>query len=119
MFVTVFATAIAITKDLPDIEGDRKYNISTFASRLGVRRVALLGSGLLLANYLFAVVLAVSMPGAFRSWVMGPAHAVLGAALVYNTAQLDASKYSQQAIKAFYAFVWTLFYSEYALLPWI
>ena len=28
-FMTVFATAIAITKDLPDVEGDIKYNIST------------------------------------------------------------------------------------------
>jgi 4-hydroxybenzoate polyprenyltransferase len=42
-FVTVFATAIAITKDLPDIEGDQKYGIDTFATRLGVRRVDELG----------------------------------------------------------------------------
>lgn len=42
-FVTVFATVIALTKDLADIEGDRQYNIETFATRLGPNRLALLG----------------------------------------------------------------------------
>ena len=43
VFVTVFATVIAITKDLPDIEGDQKNNIETFATRVGVKKVAQLG----------------------------------------------------------------------------
>ena len=42
-FVTVFATVIAITKDLADVEGDLKYNIKTLATQLGVRGVAFLG----------------------------------------------------------------------------
>lgn len=42
-FVTVFATVIAITKDLPDIEGDQANNIQTFATRLGVKKVANIG----------------------------------------------------------------------------
>jgi len=41
-FVTVFATVIAITKDLPDTEGDRLNGISTFATQLGVRTMSLL-----------------------------------------------------------------------------
>ena len=36
-FVTLFATVIALTKDLPDIEGDRQFGIDTFATRMGVR----------------------------------------------------------------------------------
>lgn len=43
-FVTTFATVIAITKDLPDVEGDRANNISTFATRLGVDNVSKLGA---------------------------------------------------------------------------
>lgn len=43
-FVTVFATVIAITKDLADVKGDLKYNIKTFATQLGVRGVAFLGT---------------------------------------------------------------------------
>eukprot|EP00899_Mesostigma_viride_P025319 jgi/Mesvir1/5972/Mv00726-RA.1 len=57
-FVTLFAVVIAITKDLADIEGDKLYNISTFATRLGPRNVASIGTGLLMLNYVAAVVLA-------------------------------------------------------------
>ena len=42
--MTVFATVIAITKDLADVEGDRKYGIQTFSTRLGTRRVTFLGA---------------------------------------------------------------------------
>lgn len=41
--MTVFAVVIALTKDLADVEGDRKYNINTFATRIGVRGIAFLG----------------------------------------------------------------------------
>ncbi|CAI5491822.1 unnamed protein product [Closterium sp. Naga37s-1] len=83
-FVTLFATVIAITKDLPDIEGDRQFKIETFATRLGVRNIAFLGSGLLLANYCGAVAAALLLPHAFRQAVMIPAHLLLAAALVYQ-----------------------------------
>jgi homogentisate solanesyltransferase len=116
-FVTVFATAIAVTKDLPDVEGDARFGVETFATRLGVRRVAWLGAGLLLANYAAAVALALCMPGAFNAALMAPAHAALGAALLAATARLDRAGYSAPAIAAFYKFVWLLFYGEYLLLP--
>lgn len=41
--VITFATVIAITKDLPDVDGDRKYGIETFSTRLGTRAVTFLG----------------------------------------------------------------------------
>ncbi|KAI8019036.1 hypothetical protein LOK49_LG04G00497 [Camellia lanceoleosa] len=61
-FVTLFALVIAITKDLPDVEGNRKFQISTLATKLGVRNIAFLGSGLLLLNYIGAILAAVFMP---------------------------------------------------------
>ena len=42
--MTVFATVIAITKDLPDVEGDRRYNIDTLATRFGPRAIAFAGT---------------------------------------------------------------------------
>jgi homogentisate solanesyltransferase len=42
-FVTLFAVVIAIAKDLPDVEGDQKNGIETFATRLGVRNTSLAG----------------------------------------------------------------------------
>ncbi|WOL08060.1 putative homogentisate phytyltransferase 2, chloroplastic isoform X1 [Canna indica] len=118
-FVTLFALVIAITKDLPDVEGDRKFQISTLATKLGVRNISFLGSGLLLANYLGAVVVAIYMPQAFRWNVMVPAHAFLALGLIFQTWILEQAKYSKEAISQFYRFIWNLFYAEYIIFPLI
>ncbi|KAF6150177.1 hypothetical protein GIB67_023132 [Kingdonia uniflora] len=83
-FVTFFALVIAITKDLPDVEGDRKFQISTLATKAGVKNIALLGSGLLLANYLGAIFAASYKPQAFRGSIMIPAHAILALGLIFQ-----------------------------------
>jgi homogentisate solanesyltransferase len=166
-FVTIFATAIAITKDLPDVEGeaqgagtgcpcragrgpssallscahssgrtsiadaaataaaaaaaaaagDKANNIETFATKLGVPKVSLLGVSLMLFNYVGAVVLAFTHSSSFNVPVMAGAHSVLAAILVLRTAKLHAAKYSQAAVQDFYRWVWNLFYAEYLLFP--
>lgn len=118
-FVTVFALVIAITKDLPDVEGDRKFQISTLATKLGVRNIAFLGSGLLLANYVAAIVVPFLIPQAFRSFVMVPFHAALAVALIFQTWVLEQAKYSKDAISQYYRFIWNLFYAEYIFFPLI
>jgi homogentisate solanesyltransferase len=118
-FVTLFATAIAITKDLPDIEGDRKYGIDTFATRLGVRGTAMLGTGLLSINYLGAIAVGLMAPVGFNPVVMVSAHAVLGLSLILATLKLDRNGYGKDDIAAYYRFIWNLFYSEYLIFPWI
>ncbi|XP_071710740.1 homogentisate solanesyltransferase, chloroplastic-like [Rutidosis leptorrhynchoides] len=118
-FVTLFALVIAITKDLPDVEGDRKFQISTFATKLGVRNIALLGSGLLLINYIGSIVAALYMPQAFRSSLMIPLHTILASCLIYQAWILERANYTQEAIAGYYRFVWNLFYSEYIIFPFI
>ena len=43
LFVLPFSFAIAVLKDVPDIEGDRAYSIRTFTVRLGPQRVFAIG----------------------------------------------------------------------------
>ncbi|KAL5845612.1 hypothetical protein ACOSQ3_009136 [Xanthoceras sorbifolium] len=93
-FGTLFGVAISILKDLPDIEGD-----PTLATKLGVRNVAFLGTGLMLLNY---------GVGAFRRNVMILAHIFLAAYLIF-----------QEAATKFYLFVWRLFFVEYVIYPFI
>ena len=50
-FVTVFATVIALTKDLPDVEGDRQHGIQTFATMLGAPRLTALGAEALVLRF--------------------------------------------------------------------
>ncbi|XP_078149865.1 homogentisate prenyltransferase isoform X2 [Carex rostrata] len=118
-FVTMFALVIAITKDLPDVEGDRKFQISTLATKLGVRNIALLGTGLLLANYVVAISVAFYMPQAFRWRIMVPAHALLAFGLVFQAWILEQANYTKEAILQFYRFIWNLFYAEYLIFPLI
>ncbi|KAG9451395.1 hypothetical protein H6P81_011360 [Aristolochia fimbriata] len=118
-FVTLFALVIAITKDLPDVEGDRKFQISTFATKLGVRNISFLGCGLLLVNYIGAIVAATYMPQVFRRNLMVAAHAVLALTLIFQAWVLEEAKYTKEAISRFYRFIWNLFYAEYIIFPFI
>ncbi|KAK1429224.1 hypothetical protein QVD17_11430 [Tagetes erecta] len=118
-FVTMFALVIAITKDLPDVEGDRKFQISTFATKLGVRNIALLGSGLLLINYIGSILAALYMPQAFRSSLMIPIHTILASCLIFQAWVLERANYTQEAIAGYYRFIWNLFYAEYIIFPFI
>ncbi|XP_031478605.1 homogentisate solanesyltransferase, chloroplastic [Nymphaea colorata] len=119
IFVTVFALVIAITKDLPDVEGDRKFQISTLATKLGVRNIAFLGSGLLLANYVGAVLAASYFPMVFRRNLMIVAHLILASSLTFQAWLLEQSKYTKEAISKFYRFIWNLFYIEYIIFPFL
>nr|CAD1840388.1 unnamed protein product [Ananas comosus var. bracteatus] len=109
-FVTLFALVIAITKDLPDVEGDRKFQISTLATKLGVRNIAFLGTGLLLANYVAAIVAAIYMPQmptttGFRRNIMVPTHAVFALGLIFQAWVLEQANYTKEAISQFYRFI--------------
>ncbi|KAI8562023.1 hypothetical protein RHMOL_Rhmol03G0002900 [Rhododendron molle] len=94
-FVTMFALVIAITKDLPDVEGDRKFQISTLATKLGVRNISFLGSGLLLLNYVGALLAAIFIPQAFRRSLMIPAHTILALSLIFQAWLLEKSNYTK------------------------
>nr|AKM76572.1 AT3G11945-like protein [Pelargonium australe] len=118
-FVTVFALVIAITKDLPDVEGDRKFQISTLATKLGVRNIAYLGSGLLLLNYVASILAAIYMPQVFRRNLMIPVHTIMALSLIYQTRVLEQANYTKDAISGFYRFIWNLFYAEYIIFPFI
>ena len=57
LVVMPFSLAIAILKDVPDAEGDRRYRIMTFTVRLGGRRVMHAGVAALALGYLGMAIL--------------------------------------------------------------
>jgi len=122
-FMTVYAAVIAVTKDLGDIEGDRKGGIDTFASRFGPSAVATGASAVLFLNYVAAIASALlAAPGTFRRTFMAGGHALAAAWLLYQTKQLkagDDAEPSTPQIKAYYKQIWNLFYFEYAMYPFI
>ncbi len=117
-FMTVFAAVIAVSKDLPDTEGDRKYNVQTFATKVGVKNMARGAATVLFLNYVSAIVQGVVNPGgAFRQWVMVGGHTALAALLLRRYSKMNPDKLTD--IKAFYKSIWDLFYLEYLMYPWL
>ncbi|KAL3787643.1 hypothetical protein HJC23_011791 [Cyclotella cryptica] len=113
-FMTAFATVIAVTKDLPDVEGDKAFNISTFATKIGVPKIAKGATVCLLLNYFHAILTGVlSKAGAFRSIPMIGGHAVLATILLARFKELEPEKLP--SIKKYYKHIWDLFYLEYVL----
>lgn len=118
IFMTVFAAVIALSKDLPDIEGDVAEGVPTFASTLGPGRMVSTVYVMLSLNYIGAILTAILAPaGAFNRPILGLGHFVLGAWLISYMSRVDPS--SLQSVKKFYAFIWKLFYAEYLLFPFI
>lgn len=166
-FMTIFATVIAVTKDLPDIEGDKvrellcifvgawfrsnpirqrcipslrtfrernllklafphaveylywrfysqAFQIETFATKVGVKRIAQGASLCLLANYVHAIATGLLAPtGTFKLLPMVGGHFILGLMLIQRFKKLDPD--SMPSIKTYYKNIWDLFYLEYGL----
>eukprot|EP00310_Coccolithus_braarudii_P025216 CAMPEP_0183340230 /NCGR_PEP_ID=MMETSP0164_2-20130417/6852_1 /TAXON_ID=221442 /ORGANISM="Coccolithus pelagicus ssp braarudi, Strain PLY182g" /LENGTH=362 /DNA_ID=CAMNT_0025510331 /DNA_START=16 /DNA_END=1104 /DNA_ORIENTATION=+ len=117
-FMTVYASVIAVTKDLPDVEGDRRGGIETFASRMGAKKVAAGATAVLALNYVGAIVTALTgAPGAFRTAFMAGGHALALCWLGLSWRKLVPE--SKSSIKDFYGQIWNLFYFEYLMYPFI
>jgi homogentisate phytyltransferase/homogentisate geranylgeranyltransferase len=113
--VTVpFSFAIAILKDMPDVEGDRRYAIATFSVRLGARPVLALGLGALtVAELGMASAGAALLHGASPVVLVG-GHVAAAAVLWWCAARIDLS--DRASITRFYMRVWLLFFCEYAIV---
>lgn len=114
-FMTLYASIIAVTKDLPDIEGDKAYQIDTLATRLGVKRIAHAATLCLLVNYIHAILTGLISKSAyvFRSVPMVGGHLVLASMLLFQFKQLNPK--SMKSVKQYYKRIWDLFYLEYGL----
>ncbi|MBW4539667.1 MAG: homogentisate phytyltransferase [Myxacorys chilensis ATA2-1-KO14] len=113
-FVLVFTFAIAILKDIPDADGDRQYNISTFTLRLGQRPVFNLARQVVSACYLGVIAVSPFLSGVNLPFLI-LTH-LLGLGLLWWRSQkLDLQDKGEVA--QFYQFVWKLFFLEYLIFP--
>jgi homogentisate phytyltransferase/homogentisate geranylgeranyltransferase len=115
LFVVPFAFAIAILKDLPDAEGDRRYRIATFTLRLGPRRVIGLAMAALTAGYLGMAIAGPVLLQGTQPVVLAGGHLAALALLWRARALTDAGV--RASATRFYMRVWALFFLEYVLMP--
>jgi homogentisate phytyltransferase/homogentisate geranylgeranyltransferase len=116
LFVLPFSFAIAVLKDVPDIEGDRRFAIRTFTVRLGARRVFGIGLAALAVAYGGMIVVA---PWLLRDHaqpvVLIAGHLAAAILLAHWARQADPG--DRDGFTRFYMRVWALFFLEYLLVP--
>jgi homogentisate phytyltransferase / homogentisate geranylgeranyltransferase len=114
-FVAPFSAAIALLKDVPDIEGDRRYRIATYSVRLGGAVVLRAGLALLGLAY---VGIAIAAPFLLDGWAavfLAGSHLLVLAGLIVAAWRTDPA--DRAVFTGFYMFVWKLFFLEYVIVP--
>ncbi|MGK7876081.1 MAG: homogentisate phytyltransferase [Xenococcaceae cyanobacterium] len=115
LFILVFTVAIAIFKDVPDMEGDKQYNITTFTLILGKQAVLNLARGVITVCYLGMILAGVFWLPSVNSLFLAITHAGLLGLLWWRSQNVNLEQKS--AIAQFYQFIWKLFFLEYLLFP--
>ncbi len=120
-FILVFSIVIALFKDIPDIEGDRRYGISTLSVRLGQRAVFNLARWILTFCYLGMVLVAPWLTGVNRTFLI-LSHGLVLAGFWWMS--LRVAPMQSREIKThtlsypnFYQFIWKLFFLQYLMFP--
>jgi len=114
-FVAPFSCAIALLKDVPDIEGDRRYRIATYSVRLGGAWVLRAGLALLAAAYAGIAIAAPFLLDGWAAVFLAGSHLIVLVALVVAARRTDPS--DREVFTGFYMFVWQLFFLEYVIVP--
>ncbi|MEW5987965.1 MAG: homogentisate phytyltransferase [Chloroflexota bacterium] len=114
-FVLGLSLVIAWFKDIPDVDGDRRFQISTLTVRLGPHRVFGLGRALLTLCYLGLVAAGLlGLPGVNRLWLVTSQILLL---LVAWAAGRGVQPTHKAAMSRYYLFIWGLFYVQYLVFP--
>jgi homogentisate phytyltransferase/homogentisate geranylgeranyltransferase len=113
-FILVFTFAIAIFKDIPDLEGDKQYNIRTFTIQLGKPVVFNLARWVLTLCYL-GMMLAGLWLNSVNFVFLISTHLVALGLMWWQSLQVDLQ--DKFAIAQYYQFIWKLFFLEYFIFP--
>lgn len=120
-FVLAFSVAIAIFKDIPDLEGDRRYNIRTFTVQLGQHTVFNLARAILTLCYAGVILATPWLTDVNRPFLAITHLLVLTAfwVLSFRVAGFERWGKPNQPITypAFYQFIWKMFFLEYVIFP--
>ncbi|MGC1305792.1 MAG: homogentisate phytyltransferase [Phormidesmis sp.] len=119
LFVLVFSFVIAIFKDIPDLEGDRQFNISTYTLQLGRKKVFSLARWVLTFCYGGLILAAPFLPGVQPFFlILAQSLGILSFWWLSRRVDLDSSPVRKDiSYPDFYQFIWKLFFAEYLIFP--
>ncbi|MGK7884743.1 MAG: homogentisate phytyltransferase [Crocosphaera sp.] len=114
-FVVIFTIAIAIFKDVPDLEGDKEYNIKTFTIILGKKAIFKISCGVIIFCYLGMITIGFLAKFDINQLLLIGSHVALLILLLWRSQKVDLE--DKNSIAQFYQFIWRLFFLEYLLFP--
>jgi homogentisate phytyltransferase / homogentisate geranylgeranyltransferase len=114
LFVLVFTIAIAIFKDIPDMEGDSQYNIATLSLKLGKETVFNLSLWIITTCYLGIIITGNLQPN-INHIFLTITHLIPLIWLWQKSRKVDLQ--TKAEIGNFYQFIWKLFFLEYLVFP--
>ncbi|MBE9176905.1 homogentisate phytyltransferase [Synechocystis salina LEGE 06155] len=115
LFILVFTVAIAVFKDVPDMEGDRQFKIQTLTLQIGKRNVFIGTLSLLTICYIAMVIWGLWTVFPLNIPVFIGSHLFLLFLLWGRSRGVNLEDKGE--IASFYQFIWKLFFLEYLLYP--
>ncbi|KAH9667375.1 Endonuclease [Citrus sinensis] len=121
-FMCVLSFANGLLKDVPDVDGDRKFDIQTLSVIVGRERVFWLCVSMMLTAYGAAILVGASSSFPLSKLVTVICHSILAFILWLRAKTVDLS--SNASTLSFYMFIWkvsdsSLFFFFFFLLNWI
>ncbi|MDX1666489.1 MAG: homogentisate phytyltransferase [Saprospiraceae bacterium] len=109
--IFVYSVVIAWFKDIPDMEGDSRFNIKTLTLRLGALAVFRMGNALLVLSCLAVILYALSFPLDLHRPILIGGHVLIPAGLWIAASRVDLD--DRASVFSYYQFIWVLFFLEY------
>ncbi|KAH9760473.1 homogentisate phytyltransferase 1 [Citrus sinensis] len=113
----IFNAAIAFSKDLPDVEGDKEFGLRTLPIILGRERVFSIAVNMLLTAYGAGVVAGATSPFLPCKIVAIIGHSALAALLWRKAQTVDLT--DPPSMQSFYMFIFKLYYAEFFLMHFV
>jgi homogentisate phytyltransferase/homogentisate geranylgeranyltransferase len=111
--IFIYSIAIAWFKDVPDMEGDRRFQIRTLTLQLGARNVLCIGNSLLGLLFMANAALALNGVLGVNKWIFAVGYLLMLCALGAAAARLQLNE--PASVRRYYLFIWVLFFAEYAV----
>lgn len=109
--IFIYSIIIAWFKDIPDMEGDKQFNINTLTLRLGARKVFYVGNSLITFIYLSLMILPFYIELEISKVFFLAMHLFLLTALWIMNSRVKL--HSKMSFRLYYQFIWVLFFLEY------
>ncbi|KAL2323105.1 hypothetical protein Fmac_027484 [Flemingia macrophylla] len=104
IFMTLYSIGIAFCKDVPDVEGDEKYGVYTFAVLFGRKRMFQICVFLFEMAFGVAFLAGATSPFLWIKLVTGVGHVILASVLWYQAKSTDLT--SKSSMISFYFSIW-------------